>query len=140
MLLADRVSALLYHSGSIPELSNPFVEQIVGVSSRLVNLPDPTGSPHLLEILVPSPVAIIAKAGFRSQFCGGKLRMHARPEVQEILIAKKLKRWAMIGQHPFVDPTCSPSRARRNFLRLPARYPDTAQRLNLTVASAYPRI
>jgi hypothetical protein len=66
--------------------------------------------------------------------------MHARPEVQEILIAKKLKRWAMIGQHPFVDPTCSPSRARRNFLRLLARYPDTAQRLNLTVASAYPRI
>jgi hypothetical protein len=64
--------------------------------------------------------------------------MHARPEVREVLIAKKLKRWAMIGQHPFVDPTCSPARARRNFASLLARYPATARRLGLTLLSAYP--
>jgi hypothetical protein len=66
--------------------------------------------------------------------------MRARPEVKEILISHKLRRWLMIAQHPFVDLTCQPSQARRNFLRLLARYPDTARRLNLTVASAYPRI
>jgi hypothetical protein len=64
--------------------------------------------------------------------------MRARPEVKRILISQKLRKWSMIAQHPFVDPTCTPSRARRNFLRLLARYPDAARRLNLTVASAYP--
>jgi hypothetical protein len=66
--------------------------------------------------------------------------MRARPEVKEILISHKLRRWASIGRCPTAYPNCSPARARRNFLRLLARYPDTAQRLNLTVASAYPRI
>jgi hypothetical protein len=66
--------------------------------------------------------------------------MRARPEVKEILISHKLRRWSMIAQHPFVDPACEPSKARRNFLRLLARYPEAARRLNLTVASAYPRI
>ncbi len=66
--------------------------------------------------------------------------MRARPEVKEILISHKLRRWSMIAQHPFVDPTCPPSRARRNFFRLLSRYPDAARRLNLSVASAYPRI
>jgi hypothetical protein len=66
--------------------------------------------------------------------------MHARPEIREILISRKMRRWSMIAQHPFVDLTCQPSQARRNLLRLLARYPDTARRLNLTVASAYPRI
>jgi hypothetical protein len=66
--------------------------------------------------------------------------MRARPEVKQILISQKLRKWSMIAQHPFVDPTCSPSRARRNFLRLLSRYPDTARRLNLSLASAYPRI
>ena len=66
--------------------------------------------------------------------------MRARPEVKEILISHKLRRWSMIAQHPFVDLTCQPSQARRNFLRLLARYPDIARRLNLTVASAYTRI
>lgn len=66
--------------------------------------------------------------------------MRARPEVKEILISHKLRRWSMIAQHPFVDPTCPPSRARRNFLRLLARHPDTARRLNLGISSAYPRV
>lgn len=66
--------------------------------------------------------------------------MHARPEIREILIAGKLKRWALIGQHPAAYPNCSPARARRNFARLLARYPETARRLNLGVASPYPPV
>jgi hypothetical protein len=64
--------------------------------------------------------------------------MRARPEVREILIARKLKRWALIAQHPFVDPACPPARARRNFARLLARHPETARRLGMTMLSAYP--
>lgn len=30
--------------------------------------------------------------------------MHARPQVREILIAKKMQGWCLIAQHPFVDP------------------------------------
>ena len=66
--------------------------------------------------------------------------MLARPEVKEILISHKLRRWASIGRCPAAYPNCSPAKARRNFLGLLDRYPDTARRLNLSVASAYPRI
>jgi len=65
-------------------------------------------------------------------------KMHARHEIREILIAQKMKRWAMIGRHPSAYPNCSPARARRNFLKLLARYPELARHLNLGVASAYP--
>jgi len=71
---------------------------------------------------------------------GGNRKMHARPEVREILIAGKLKRWALIGQHPHAYPNCSPARARRNFSRLFSRYPQIAQRLGMTPVSAYPAI
>jgi len=67
-------------------------------------------------------------------------KMHARPEIREILIAGKLKRWALIGQHPHAYPNCSPARARRNFSRLFSRYPQIAQRLGMTPVSAYPAI
>lgn len=65
------------------------------------------------------------------------LSMHARPEIREILISKKLKRWALIAQFPGIHPTCHPSRARKNFWRLCARYPEIAKRLGLTAASLY---
>jgi hypothetical protein len=67
-------------------------------------------------------------------------KMHARPEVKEILIAGKLKRWALIGQHPHAYPNCSPARARRNFSKLFSRYPEIAERLGMTTVSAYPPI
>ena len=44
--------------------------------------------------------------------------MHARPEVKQILISHKLRRWASIGRCPTAYPNCSPSRARRNYSRL----------------------
>jgi len=46
---------------------------------------------------------------------GGNRKMHARPEVREILIAGKLKRWALIGQHPHAYPNCSPARGAAEF-------------------------
>jgi hypothetical protein len=67
-------------------------------------------------------------------------KMHARPEIREILIAAKLKRWALIGQHPHAYPNCSPARARRNFSKLLSRYPQIAQRFGMTIVSAYPPI
>ncbi len=48
--------------------------------------------------------------------------MHARPEVREHLLATKMRKWALIGQHPAAYPNCSPAQARRNFSRLFSRY------------------
>jgi hypothetical protein len=64
--------------------------------------------------------------------------MHARPEVREILIAHKMKFWSLRAQHPTCFPNCSASRARRNLLRLLAKYPQIADRLGFTMLSAYP--
>ena len=63
--------------------------------------------------------------------------MNARPEVKQILVARKMKRWHSIARHPLFDVKCKPARARRNFLRLLARYPEIGQELGLTVVSAY---
>jgi len=38
--------------------------------------------------------------------------------LREILIIKKLRRWQLIARYPFVDKSCPPARARRNFWRL----------------------
>jgi hypothetical protein len=64
--------------------------------------------------------------------------MRARPEVRDILIAHKLRYWSLRAQYPTAFPNCSPSRARRNLLRLLARYPDLCRRMRITIASAYP--
>jgi len=63
--------------------------------------------------------------------------MHARPQIRDILIAKKLRRWLLIAQHPFVDRSCAPSRARRNYWRLFARHPQIAAKLGMTIGSVY---
>jgi hypothetical protein len=63
--------------------------------------------------------------------------MHARPQIRDILVAKKLRRWLLIAHHPFVDPTCPPSRARRNYQRLFAKHSELANRLGLSITSVY---
>jgi hypothetical protein len=63
--------------------------------------------------------------------------MRARPEVRDILIAHKLRYWSPGAQYPSAFPNCRASRARRNFLRLLARHPHVARRLNLDLRSAY---
>jgi hypothetical protein len=64
--------------------------------------------------------------------------MRARPEVRDILISHKLRYWSLRAQYPTAFPNCSPLRARRNFLRLLARHPHVARRLNLDLRAAYP--
>jgi hypothetical protein len=66
--------------------------------------------------------------------------MRARPEVRAILISHKMRRWSLIAQFPQMYPNQSASRARRNLLKLLARYPDLARNMNLSIASAYPRL
>lgn len=66
--------------------------------------------------------------------------MRARPEVRRILICHKLRKWSLIAQFPQMYPHQSASRARRNLFRLMARYPDETRSMNLSVASAYPRL
>jgi hypothetical protein len=64
--------------------------------------------------------------------------MRAKPQLREHLLATKMKRWAIIGRCPTAYPNCSPSRARRNYARLAARYPELARRLGMDTLSAYP--
>jgi hypothetical protein len=64
--------------------------------------------------------------------------MRARPVLRQHLLARKMQRWALIGRHPSAFPNCPASRARRNFARLLAKYPQIAERLGLTPLSAYP--
>jgi len=65
--------------------------------------------------------------------------MHARPEVRELLIRKKMQRWHLVARCPLLDLKCKPARARRNCLRLMAKYPEIAEALKLTVVSLYTR-
>jgi hypothetical protein len=45
--------------------------------------------------------------------------------------------WSLIAQHPFVDLTCPPARARRNFQRLLRRHPEVGAKLGLSELSVY---
>jgi len=48
-----------------------------------------------------------------------------------------MKRWYSIARCPLLDLKVSPARARRNCLRLMAKYPEIAEALKLTVVSLY---
>jgi hypothetical protein len=63
--------------------------------------------------------------------------MHARPELLPLLIAKRMKRWYSVSRCPLIDPKCKPARARRNCLRLMAKYPEIAEALRIDVVSLY---
>ncbi len=63
--------------------------------------------------------------------------MHARPQVKEILIGKKMQRWLMIAKYPKVYPQWPTWRARKNYQRLCARYPHIMTKLGLTEFSVF---
>jgi hypothetical protein len=63
--------------------------------------------------------------------------MNARPQVREILIAKKMKHWWVVAKCRLIDPTCPTWRARKNYQRLCARYPHIMTKLGLTEFSAF---
>jgi hypothetical protein len=63
--------------------------------------------------------------------------MHARPQIRDILIQKKLLRWCRIAKWHPIDRRSPPARARRNYWRLLKAHPQIAQRLGLNELSVY---
>jgi hypothetical protein len=63
--------------------------------------------------------------------------MNARPKIRLILVAKKLRHWSLVSRCPILAPKCPPARARKNYWRLYARYPEIAAKLGLTELSVY---
>jgi hypothetical protein len=63
--------------------------------------------------------------------------MHARPQVREILVARKLQRWARIARCEYIEPNYPRARARKNYSRLFRRHKEIAQRIGLHEFSAY---
>jgi hypothetical protein len=61
--------------------------------------------------------------------------MHARKEIRDALIAKKMRRWCMVAKYPLYDPRCPTWRARQNYWHLWRKYPEIAARLGLTELS-----
>ena len=66
-----------------------------------------------------------------------RIRMHARPEFREILIAQRIRHWHSITRCRLIAPKIPPSRARKNYWRLCKSYPEVMAKLGLTEASVY---
>jgi hypothetical protein len=113
-----------------------FVKQFLGNPGKVVDLADHTKKASFLQKTGSHPMTRSTQNG--SSLRGKSKNMRARPEIRDILIAHKLRYWSLRAQYPTAFPNCSTSRARRNFLRLLARHPETARRLKLDVRSAYP--
>jgi len=120
------------------------VEQDSWLSGLAVEFARPTELPSFLEKLGLSHTApgFVSFDGVENSLpvLRRKIEMRARPEVREILIARKLRRWSLIAQYPSFYPQYSASKARRNYLKLLARYPELARRMNLGLRDAYPSI
>ena len=65
--------------------------------------------------------------------------MNARKPIRDAIIRKKFWHWKMLAlnQSTSYGQSCPPSRARKNFWRLCARYPEIAARLGLDEGSVY---
>ena len=64
--------------------------------------------------------------------------MNARPEVKRVLIEKRMRHWLSVARyHRLIHSNCKPAQARRNCLRLMAKYPDVAKALRIDVVSLY---
>jgi hypothetical protein len=64
--------------------------------------------------------------------------MNARKPVRDAIIRKRFWHWKAVAlsRSPY-GQSCPPSRARKNFWRLCARYPEIAARLGLNEGSVY---
>jgi hypothetical protein len=63
--------------------------------------------------------------------------MRAREDIRYVLIAKKMRRWALLAKYPLINPRFPAAKARKNFWRLLDRYPQIAAELGLTRASVF---
>jgi hypothetical protein len=77
------------------------------------------------------------KTGIGNCFSGGNKKMNARPQVREILIARKLQRWSLMARHKFIEPSFPRARARKNYQRLFYRYRELAEKIGLHEWSAF---
>jgi hypothetical protein len=63
--------------------------------------------------------------------------MNARPQVREILIARKLQQWSLIARCRLIEPSFPRARARKNYWRLFYRYREIAERIGPHEWSVY---
>jgi len=63
--------------------------------------------------------------------------MNGRREIREKLIETKMLRWCHAAQWYPLDRRHPPARARKNYWRLCARYPEIMRRLGLSETSVY---
>jgi hypothetical protein len=86
---------------------------------------------------IPSNIGKIAVADLIVTGVSEALFMHARPQIKEILIARKMQRWCAIARWPLINTRCPPARARKNYWRLLSKYPEVGKRLGLSVVTVY---
>jgi hypothetical protein len=80
----------------------------------------------------------VEEIALKKSILGGKVsNMNCRKEIRGVLIGGKMRRWAAIARCPLLDVKCSSTKARKNYWRLYAKYPDIARKLGLTVLSVY---
>jgi len=53
------------------------------------------------------------------------------------IIEIKMAKWCRRAKYKFLDPTCPPSKARRNYWRLCKAHPDIMRRMGLSEISVY---
>ena len=125
---------MLHHSMSTQRLSNPFQ------GAGFWQFPQGYSFNRTYEIAIfaaKTGSRVLSPEARKASFLAGRSKnMRARPEVRDILIAHKLRYWSLRARYSY--PNCSQSRARRNFLKLLARHPEIARRLNLDLRDAYP--
>jgi len=63
--------------------------------------------------------------------------MNARKPIRDALIRQKIEHWRNAARSPAFYKRISPARARKNFWRLCARYPEIAAKLGLNEGSVY---
>jgi hypothetical protein len=80
----------------------------------------------------------VASRTAQNNFLEENAAMNARKPIRDAIIKKKFWDWKDIAKQPSrYSTSCPPSRARKNFWRLCARYPEIAGKLGLNEGSVY---
>jgi len=80
----------------------------------------------------------VASRTAQNNFLEENAVMNARKPIRDAIIRKKILHWKNVAQTSnYHKDICPPSRARKNFWRLCARYPEIAARLGLDEGSVY---
>jgi hypothetical protein len=80
----------------------------------------------------------VASGNAQNNFLEENTVMNARKPIRDAIIRKTFWRWkALALNQSAYGQSCPPSRARKNFWRLCARYPEIADKLGLNEGSVY---